>query len=238
MENGQLDEQTGGELRLSSPLPRSDLASASRRAASSTPHAIPGLSHGWLSRLRSYFILDPLIWLYTLVMGLLAIPGGMFDRSGGRLHWFSYAWSWLIMKTIVSPVKVTGLDKIDTVKAACLCGESRVGARHSRSLHQSSVSVPHCVQEGVAVVSDGGLAAQRSGQVCIDQQNPAHSISSIRCGVEGIEGGAAAGDLSRGRTHAGWRDQAVSGRRVFSRDQGAGGYRSGSAGRNLRTAAR
>jgi len=28
---------------------------------------------GW--RLRSYFILDPLIWLYTLVMGLLAIPG-------------------------------------------------------------------------------------------------------------------------------------------------------------------
>jgi len=73
-----------------------------------SPHAIPGLKHGWLSLLRSFFILDPLIWLYTLVMGLLAIPGGWFDRDGRRLHWFSYAWSWLIMKTILSPVTVTG----------------------------------------------------------------------------------------------------------------------------------
>ena len=41
----------------------------------------------------------------------------MFDRSGRRLHWFLRAWSWLIMKTIFSPVKVTGpLDKIDTSK--------------------------------------------------------------------------------------------------------------------------
>jgi hypothetical protein len=61
----------------------------SESAPRPNPHAIPGLKHGWLSRLRSYFILDPLIWLYTLVMGLLAIPGGMFDRSGRRLHWFS-----------------------------------------------------------------------------------------------------------------------------------------------------
>ena len=58
----------------------------------------------------------PLIWLYTLVLGILALPGGLFDRSGRRLHWFSRAWSWLIMKTIVSPVKVSGLDRIDTSK--------------------------------------------------------------------------------------------------------------------------
>ena len=81
-----------------------------------SPHEVPGRTYGWLSRLRSYLILDPLIWLYTLVLGLVAIPGGLFDRSGRRLHWFSYAWSWLIMKTIFSPVKVTGLDKIDTSK--------------------------------------------------------------------------------------------------------------------------
>ncbi|MGA7378387.1 MAG: hypothetical protein WBW36_18690, partial [Candidatus Sulfotelmatobacter sp.] len=81
-----------------------------------SPHAIPGKTYGWASRLRSYFILDPLIWFYTLILGLLALPGGLFDRSGRRLHWFSRAWSWLIMKTILSPVKVTGLDKIDKSK--------------------------------------------------------------------------------------------------------------------------
>ncbi len=50
-----------------------------------SPHAIPGKTYGWLSRLRSYFILDPLIWFYTLILGLLALPGGLFDRSGRRL---------------------------------------------------------------------------------------------------------------------------------------------------------
>src|SRR5579859_3533677 len=81
-----------------------------------SPHDIPREHYGWLSRLRSYFILDPLIWMYTLVLGLVALPGGLFDESGRRLHWFSRAWSWLIMKTILSPVKVIGLDKIDTAK--------------------------------------------------------------------------------------------------------------------------
>ena len=47
------------------------------------------LKYGWLSRLRSYLIIDPLIWLYTVIMGLIAIPAGMADRDGRRLHWFS-----------------------------------------------------------------------------------------------------------------------------------------------------
>src|ERR1700736_248871 len=81
-----------------------------------SPHAVPGRRYSWLSLLRSYLIIDPLIWLYTLVLGVLALPGGLFDRSGRRLHWFSYTWSWLIMKTIFSPLTVTGLDKIDTSK--------------------------------------------------------------------------------------------------------------------------
>ncbi len=113
--------------------------------------------------MRSYLILDPLIWLYTLVMGLLALPGGLFDRNGRRLHWFSYAWSWLIMKTIFSPVKVTGLDQIDTSKPHVYA------ANHASALDipvlyvNLPVSVPHCVQEGTAVVSGGGLATEALG---------------------------------------------------------------------------
>jgi hypothetical protein len=99
-----------------------------------SPRAVPGLKHGWSSALRSYLILDPVIWLYTLVMGLLALPGGLFDRSGRRLHWFSYAWSWMIMKTIFSPVKVTGLEQIDTTKPHVYAAN-----------HASAVSVPDCI---------------------------------------------------------------------------------------------
>jgi len=154
-----------------------------------SPHEIPGLTHGWPSRLRSYFILDPLIWFYTLVMGLFAIPGGMFDRTGRRLHWFSHAWSWLIMKSIFSPVKVVGLDKIDT-------SQPHVYAIN----HASALDIPVlytyfpfqfriAFKKELLAYPVVGWQLKRSGQVCIDQQNPARSISSIRAALKGLKAG-------------------------------------------------
>jgi len=152
-------------------------------------HAIPSLRHGWLSALRSYLILDPLIWLYTLVMGIVALPGGMFDRTGRRLHWFSYAWSWLIMKTIFSPVKVTGLDRIDTSKPHVYA------ANHASALDIPVLFVNLPFQFRIAFKKEllsypvVGWQLKRSGQVCIDQQNPSHSISSIRAALKGLKEG-------------------------------------------------
>jgi hypothetical protein len=70
--------------------------------------------HGWLSAARSYLILDPLIWVYTLVLGPLSLISSLVDRGGRVQHWFAWLWSWFIMKTTLSPVRVIGLDKIDT----------------------------------------------------------------------------------------------------------------------------
>jgi 1-acyl-sn-glycerol-3-phosphate acyltransferase len=159
---------------------------ASRRLS---PHAIPGVNYGWLSRLRSYLIFDPLIWLYTLVMGLVAVPGGMFDRSGRRLHWFSATWSWLIMKTIFSPVKVAGLDKIDTSKPHVYA------VNHASALDIPVLYVNLPFQFRIAFKKEllaypiVGWQLKRSGQVCIDQQNPSHSISSIRAALKGLKDG-------------------------------------------------
>jgi len=151
--------------------------------------ALPPLEHGWLSRLRSYFILDPLIWLYTLLMGILALPGGLFDRNGRRLHWFSYAWSWLIMKTIFSPVKVTGLEKIDTTKPHVYA------VNHASALDIPVLYVYLPFQFRIAFKKEllsypvVGWQLKRSGQICIDQQNPSRSIGSIRAALKGIKDG-------------------------------------------------
>jgi 1-acyl-sn-glycerol-3-phosphate acyltransferase len=154
-----------------------------------SPHAIPGARYGLLSRLRSYFILDPLIWFYTLALGLLALPGGMFDRSGRRLHWFSRAWSWLIMKTILSPVKVTGLDKIDASKP-------HVYAVNHASAMDIPVLYVHLPFQFRIVFKKELLAypivgwqLKRSGQVCIDQQKPTNSLTAIRSAVKSLKGG-------------------------------------------------
>jgi 1-acyl-sn-glycerol-3-phosphate acyltransferase len=154
-----------------------------------SPHAIPGKKYGWLSRLRSYFILDPLIWFYTLVLGLLALPGGLFDRSGRRLHWFSRAWSWLIMKTILSPVRVTGLEKIDTSKPHVYAVN-----------HASAMDIPFLYvylpfqfrivfKKELLSYPVVGWQLKRSGQVCIDQQKPTNSIAAIRSAVKSLKAG-------------------------------------------------
>jgi 1-acyl-sn-glycerol-3-phosphate acyltransferase len=96
--------------------------------------------------------------------------------------WFSYAWSWLILRQS-SPVKVTGLDKIDTSKPH-LCGESRVDARHIPVLYTYLPFQFPRLRKELLSYPVVGWQLKRSGQVCIDQQNPAHSISSINAALK------------------------------------------------------
>ena len=154
-----------------------------------SPHAIAGPEYGWLSRLRSYLIFDPLIWLYTVVMGAGSLLAGLFDSTGRVMHWFSRAWSWLIVTTIRSPVKVTGLHKIDTSKPHIYA------ANHGSALDIPVLYVHLPFQFRIAFKKELlsypviGWQLKRSGQICIDQQNPSHSISSIRAALKGIKKG-------------------------------------------------
>jgi len=179
--NSSVERVEDGQVEQHGPQP------VTRRRSS--PHAIPGKKYGWLSRLRSYLILDPLIWFYTVVLGLAAVPGGMLDPSGQRQHWFSRTWSWLIMNTIFSPVKVTGLDKIDTSKPHIYA------ANHASALDIPVLYINLPFQFRIAFKKEllsypvVGWHLKRSGQVCIDQQNPSHSISSIRAALKGLKGG-------------------------------------------------
>jgi len=179
--NSPAEQLESGQIAREGPIP----VQSKRRS----PREIPGLKHGWLSRLRSYLIFDPLIWFYTLALGIAALPGGLFDRSGRRLHWFSYAWSWLIMKTILSPVKVTGLDRIDTSKPHVYA------VNHASALDIPVLYVNLPFQFRIAFKKEllsypvVGWQLRRSGQICIDQQNPSRSIASIRAALKGLKEG-------------------------------------------------
>lgn len=151
--------------------------------------AVDGRKYGWPSRLRSYFILDPLIWLYTLVMGPLGLVAGLFDGDGRLMHWFARGWSWLIVKSIFSPVKVIGLEKIDTSKPHVYA------VNHASALDIPVLYVHLPFQFRIAFKKELlaypviGWHLKRSGQICIDQQNPSRSISSIRQALKGLKDG-------------------------------------------------
>ena len=145
--------------------------------------------YGILSRLRSYFIYDPLIWLYTVVFGLTSIPASLFGDRERILHSFARGWSWMIMKTIFSPVKVTGLDEIDTVRTHVYA------VNHASALDIPVLYVYLPFQFRIAFKKELlsypviGWHLRRSGQVCIDQQNPAASIGSIRSALKSLKAG-------------------------------------------------
>jgi 1-acyl-sn-glycerol-3-phosphate acyltransferase len=149
----------------------------------------PVKRHGWLSRLRSYFILTPLIWAYTLVLGTVSLLCSLFDRSGRVQHRLARLWSLLIMKTILSPVKVTGMEQMDASKP-------RVYA----VTHASALDIPilyvHLPFQFRIVFKSAllsypfvGWHLKRSGQVCINQQNPSASIGAIKSALKSLRSG-------------------------------------------------
>jgi len=165
---------------------------ASRQSAEAqrfTEQKNPSAQYGLLSHLRSYFILDPLVWLYTLVFGLVSIPASLFGDRERILHAFARGWSWSIMKTIFSPVKVTGLEKIDTTRPLVYA------VNHASALDIPVLYVYLPFQFRIAFKKEllsypiVGWHLKRSGQVCVDQQNPAGSIGSIRSALKSLKGG-------------------------------------------------
>ena len=145
--------------------------------------------YGLLSRLRSYFVYDPLIWLYTVGFGVTSIPFGFFDKNGTILHAFARNWSKLIMKTILSPVRVTGLEKIDTSRTYVYA------VNHASALDipvlYASLPFQFRIVHKKELLSYPviGWHLKRSGQVCVDQQNPSHSVGQIKSAVRTLKNG-------------------------------------------------
>jgi len=145
--------------------------------------------YGILSRLRSYFFYDPLIWAYTVVMGLISIPVSLVGNRERILHSFARGWSWLIMKTIFSPVKVSGLDKIDTSKPLVYA------VNHASALDIPVLYVNLPFQFRILFKSELlsypviGWHLKRSGQVCINQQNPSASVGQIKSALRSLKHG-------------------------------------------------
>jgi 1-acyl-sn-glycerol-3-phosphate acyltransferase len=145
--------------------------------------------YGWLSRLRSYFIFDPLIWMYTVVLGIISIPVSLFGDKGRILHGFARFWSKLIMQTISSPTKVTGLEAIDTSKPYVYA------VNHASALDIPVLYVYLPFEFRIAFKKEllsypiVGWHLKRSGQICVDQQNPGRSIGSIRAALKSLKSG-------------------------------------------------
>jgi 1-acyl-sn-glycerol-3-phosphate acyltransferase len=137
---------------------------------------------------RSIFILDPLIYFYTVVLGTLSLVSSLFDGSGRVQHWFARAWSWLILKTSMCPIEVVGGEHL-------LEGGSRVYAVN----HISAFDIPVLyvklpifrimAKKELFRYPFLGWHLRRSGQLPIDQDNPGSSIRSLKRAIDTLRSG-------------------------------------------------
>lgn len=141
------------------------------------------------SRLRSYFLWDPLIWLYTIVLGALSLLSSFFDKSGRIQHSFARLWSRTILKTIGAAPQVEGLEKVDTAKASVYVVN-----------HLSALDIPLLyaylpfqfrilAKKELFRYPFMGWHLQRSGQIPVVLENPRASVRSLNRAVASLQQG-------------------------------------------------
>lgn len=142
-----------------------------------------------LSRLRSYLIFDPLIFLYTAVLGAISLTASLFEKSGRIQHSMAVAWSWLILKTSLSPVKAYGAEKVDFSRAYLFAAN-----------HISAMDVPVLYTNlpcQFRIVANKELFRRpfvgwhltRSGQIPIDRSSPRATFKSLHMAVDDLRSG-------------------------------------------------
>ncbi len=142
------------------------------------------------SWLRSILVFVPLIYLYTAVMGALSLLSSFFDREGGIQHWFARQWSRMILKTIGTPVVVSGMDKIDPARPAVYAVN-----------HASALDIPvvfaHLPNFRILAKRELfrypflGWHLKRSGQIPIERESAAAGMSSVKKAVHTLRHGMA-----------------------------------------------
>lgn len=153
------------------------------------PQEVTGGLRHFGSRLRSYFLFDPLIWIYTIILGFISLLCSFFDSDGHIQHGFARLWSKIILGTIGVHVQVEGLDKIDTSKPQVYVVN-----------HLSALDIPvlylHLPFQFRILAKKElfrypfmGWHLRRSGQIPVVLENPKASVRSLNLAVAAIKHG-------------------------------------------------
>jgi 1-acyl-sn-glycerol-3-phosphate acyltransferase len=141
------------------------------------------------TRLRSYGIFVPLVYLYTGVMGTLSLLSSFFDRDGRMQHWFARSWSKMILRTLFVQVRMEGLEKLDFSQPAVYA------ANHLSALDIPVLYAELPIQFRILAKKELfrypflGWHLQRSGQIPVDQSDARASLRSLNRAGESLRHG-------------------------------------------------
>jgi 1-acyl-sn-glycerol-3-phosphate acyltransferase len=141
----------------------------------------------FLSRLRSYFIFDLLIFVYTGILAPVSLLSSFFDKDGRIQHNLARFWARLILATCMAPVDVIGLDKLDLSRAYVYA------ANHISAFDIPVLYAALPIQFRIVALIDifrrpfVGWHLRRSGQIPIDMSTPRATFKSLHTGIEDLK---------------------------------------------------
>lgn len=140
-------------------------------------------------RWRSYLLFNPLIWLYTIVLGTCSLLSSFFDRSGRIQHGFARLWSLLILKTSGCEVSVEGIEQLDTTRPY-IYASNHLSALDIPTLY---VGLPFqfriMAKKELFRMPFMGWHLKRSGQIPIERENARSSLKSLISASETLKSG-------------------------------------------------
>jgi 1-acyl-sn-glycerol-3-phosphate acyltransferase len=141
-----------------------------------------------LDLLRSCITI-PLIYVYTLVMGALALLLSFVDRGGRLQHWCARTWCRMIAATAGARVTVEGLENVPPGRACVFVAN-----------HQSYLDIPAVwgyvpvqfrimAKRSLFYVPFMGWFLWRAGHIPVDRDNARAALRSVTRAVERLHAG-------------------------------------------------
>jgi 1-acyl-sn-glycerol-3-phosphate acyltransferase len=121
---------------------------------------------------RTAFFLIPVVVVYTVVLGIVALTGTLVDPSGRLQHWCGCTWARLILVTAGVKVESRGADRLDPKGAYVFVAN-----------HQSLFDIPvmFCylpyqwriiAKKSLGVIPILGWYLHRAGHILVDRRHP------------------------------------------------------------------
>ena len=166
----------------------------------------------FLSRLRAYLLIDPLIILATAVFGFLSLLASAFDTSGRTQHAIARRWARLLLALSGVRLHIEGLDKLNPDTPYVLV------ANHASYMDipvvlQLPLQIRFFAKQGLYRIPLLGGHLRRAGHLPVVRGNPRASLRSLSDGARLIrqrgvsvvlfpEGGRSPADLREFREGA------------------------------------
>src|ERR1035438_3375568 len=136
----------------------------------------------FLSRLRAYVLIDPLIVVTTLVLGLASMLASTFDKRGRTQHAIARLWARILLAVSGARIRVAGLEKLEKDAAYVLV------ANHSSYMDtpvvlQIPLQIRFFAKRGLFRIPLLGGHLRRAGHLPVVRENPRASRRTLSDGA-------------------------------------------------------